>query len=182
VSGVGKGVAGVQTPLLGRGRRLAAILAGLVVLAGPAGAAHADTLVTALAGDLRPGTALPLAAPASPVAFRSRRGDEEEVKDEAAAPDPMQTLELLAALLAIPCGCTPVYNNTNVHTSSVPNSPGSGGGNSSNTNPGGDGPGGSDGPPPDLAPEPGSLVTGLIGAGLIGLPVLGRKRRLRLAC
>jgi hypothetical protein len=173
----------VQTPLLGRGRRLAAILAGLVVLAGPAGAAHADTLVTALAGDLRPGTALPLAAPASSVAFRSRRGDEEEMRDEAAAPDPMQTLELLAALLAIPCGCTPCYNNTTTaHTSSVPNSPGSGGSNSSNNNSGGDGPGGGGGPPPDLAPEPGSLVTGLIGAGLIGLPVLGRKRRLRLAC
>jgi hypothetical protein len=166
-------------PLPVRCHRLTALLAGLVVLAAPTSAVHADALVSGLAGDVRPGTAYPAGDLGSPVAFRTGpRRDEEETNDGSAEIDPDQVLQLLAALLAVPAGCTPTYTHNSSNTTNATTTPQNNPHISSNTPPDGSpGPGGG-----DLAPEPGSLASAVIGGVLVGLDVLRRRRRLRLAC
>ncbi len=157
-------------------------LAGFLTVIIPAGAVHAEALVTGLVGDVRPGAAIPSSDSNSPIAFRSgRQGDQDELTNEAEDNDPAQVLQLLAALLAVPAGCTPTYMNNNPSPASATSTPKKTT-TLSSTNPTGDGPGGDSNPPGDLAPEPGSLVSALIGAGLAGLNALRRRRRLRMPC
>jgi MYXO-CTERM domain-containing protein len=66
-------------------------------------------------------------------------------------------------------GSAPDNNDTNNNNNN----------NDNNGNPGGGGPGGGT-PPNQHAPEPASLVTGLVGLGLLGL--VGLRRRRRRAC
>jgi hypothetical protein len=159
---------------------LAALLA-LLALVAPTGAARAEALVSSLVGDSRPGTVLRVGDPSSRIGFRAgRRGDEEEESDETADGDTAPVLQLMAVILAVPAGTTPTTmtsttTSTVVKTSSaMSNSPGPGDG-------GSNGPG--DGGPSSsaLAPEPGGLLTAVIGSALSALAVLRRRQRLRPA-
>src|SRR5579885_3584570 len=104
-------------------RRPLALLATLFVLAAQAGATRADSLVSSLASDTRPGAAFRVGVPNSPIAFRSGRR-EEEANEEATEADPDQVLQVLAVILAVPAGTTPTVasstegGNTVVKTSS----------------------------------------------------------------
>ncbi len=156
-------------------RRPLALLATLFVLAAQAGATRADSLVSSLASDTRPGAAFRVGVPNSPIAFRSgRRGEEDEANEEATEADPDQVLQVLAVILAVPAGTTPTVasstegGNTVVKTSS------------GGQNNGGDGEGGHSGGSNNLAPEPGSLFTALIGSALSGLALLRRRHRRRM--
>jgi hypothetical protein len=155
-------------------RHLLAALA-LVALMARAGTSRADALVTSLAGDARPGAAIRVGETGSGLAFCSvRRSEEGEGNDEAAEVDPASTLHLLAVILAVPAGTTPTTNPGGGSPPVVKSSSASNGGPPSN----GGSDGGSNGPPPsNMAPEPGSLLTALIGSALLGLAVRRRRRR-----
>jgi hypothetical protein len=173
----------MQEPLPACCHRRAVFLASLFAMVVPAGAVRAEALVTGLIGEGRPGTAIRLSDPGSPVAYRSgRRWDEDEMSSENEDADPDQVLQLLAALLVVPAGCTPTYMNTNSSNPTSATTTPQNSTHNSSTNPPGDGGGGGGNPPGDLAPEPGGLVNALLGAGLAGLEILRRRRRLRLAC
>jgi hypothetical protein len=144
--------------------RLPVALVALSIL--PA-TAPAEALVTGLAGDARPGTALPADGPGSPVVFHANPGFARAAEGKGGAPAPASTTGLLTTTLAVPAGTTPASSDTTGNSLVKPPSA-AGVGDPGGGTPGDPGDPGS-GKLPLLVPEPGSLAAALAGAALIGL-------------
>jgi hypothetical protein len=153
---------------------LATLFAILALTAAPSGL-RAELLVGAPAGE----PAAPGARAWAPSANQARRSRREDGDEDEAPPTPTlraaQPLLALALALAIP----PTFAASEVVSGSgntpkvdkVPDVGGNSGGPPTITPSGG--------PPPDTqtTPEPASLITGLIGAGVAGAVALARRRR-----
>jgi hypothetical protein len=151
---------------------LAPLVALLALLAAPAGL-RAELLVGAPAGE----PSAPDVHPRAPAAAAPSRARREEADEDEDAPTPaagaVRPLLALMLGLAIPPTFTASDvvsgSDTNTKVDKTPSPSG-------DTNwppiitPGG-------GPPPETAPEPASLISGLIGLGVAGAVALARRRR-----
>jgi len=158
---------------------LAALVALLGLLAAPA-ALWAELLVGAPTGEPAAPGVRPWGPAARPVGARREDADEDEGAPGPAVRGARPLLALLLAL-AIPPTFTASDvvsgSGTNTKVDKTPEISGTPGGGDT---PGGGGPPGGGGTP-ETAPEPASLISGLIGAGVAGAVALARRRRARRA-
>lgn len=141
-----------------------------VSLLGLVGSSRADSLVTVLVGDAPPGQSYRAGAPGAAIAFRSQRSEVEGGEEPGIGVVPAPVW--LTLILVMPAGMT--ASTLDANNTSTNNSSSLTGGKTT----GGDGDGGGGGHhTPNVAPEPGSLLTGLIGAAVAGLAGWRRCRR-----
>lgn len=155
---------------------LATIITLLGLLAAPAGL-RAELLVNAPPGEAPSSGVRPWSP--TPAAGRARReeADEEEGTPAASAARPLLALVLALAIPPTMAASEVVSAaDTSEKVSKVTTIDTNSGGTTTGGGPPGGPPGGGS-PGPQTAPEPASLVSGLVGLGLAGAAALARRRR-----